>query len=185
MIVPQRRLFLEGACYLLLGVSSGIMAGTLIHLLFPPAAPRVAAAAFGVVKTKVGVFKGLGLETFLSIFLSNLVSCAVIVGYPEAGVRLDRKNARLYINVFPKTVVFFIGFLCIVLLFPPLTMVPAFLGFLYSLLPHGTIELFAVVLAYTIPRGYAIDPVRPFPVNRAIFILFLLLLAAYLETFPP
>lgn len=182
-ILPGRGIFLEGLGYLLLGIVCGIVVESALYQAVPEIAPVISGAAFSVVAAKVGLFERLGLRTFLSIFLANLISCTVIIGYPEAGLRWDRKNSSLYIQIFPRAVVFFIGFMSIGLLFPPLINPLGVLAFSLLILPHGTIELTAIILAYTLPREYAFNMERSFPKERAYLIIVLLLIAAALETY--
>lgn len=182
-ILPGRRLFLEGLGYLILGIICGMLVESALYQAAPEVAPVVSGAAFSVVAAKVGLFERLGLKIFLSIFLANLISCTVIMGYPEAGLRWDRKNSSLYVNIFPRAVLFFIGFISLGLIFPPITNPVGVLAFSLLIIPHGTLEFTAIILAYTVPREYVLDMERPFPLERAYLIVVLLLIAAGLETY--
>ncbi|MFQ5976084.1 MAG: hypothetical protein ACE5J5_07210 [Candidatus Hydrothermarchaeales archaeon] len=180
--LPSKRLFAQGAFFLLLGTLVGISIQTLLYKSAPTVAHGVTNASYTLIETKVSIFQRLGLKQVFSILITNLISCAVIIGFPELGLRYDN-SPSLYINTFPPLVMFFIGFISLGLTAPPLAYPGLFLFFLVYLIPHGITELSAMVLAFTIPREYSPDIKRILPKERVRLIVILLIYSTVVETY--
>ncbi|MFQ6136495.1 MAG: hypothetical protein ACE5PM_04885, partial [Candidatus Hydrothermarchaeales archaeon] len=175
-----KRLMKEGGKYLFWGIFLGVVIQTILYSTAPHIAPKVTHAGFTLVGKKVSLLEALGLRKVFSIFFGNLISIAIIVGFPELGLRYDN-YPKMYIDVFPKVAIFFIGLVSLGLIFPPLMDLNLFIFFLFYLIPHGITELTAMLLAYTIPREYSFDLKRPFPKRRTYLIVLLLAFSAIME----
>lgn len=176
--LPSKGILKEGIFYLCLGVILGIAIVNVFSKTSPSVAPKMSSTAFKVVKTKVEIVQNFGLSTVFSIFFSNLLSCAVIIGVPEVFYRLNRE-VDIYLNLYPKVLIFSIGFLSLGLIFPPFTSFLSFLLFSLYLLPHGIFEFSALLFAYSIPRERKLG----FPVKRIYIIMVLLIISAFIETY--
>ncbi len=182
-IFPSRELLKEGAYYLLSGIVIGYIVQNILHIT--PLTPPVTATPVlpQIALKKVGFFESLGMTMTMSIFFANLVSSAVIITYPEIAIRYTRgRDIDLHARTFPRVIIFSIGFLSIGLQLPLLTDVVLLLFFLFYLIPHAGLELFAIILAFSVPREYHQNPGRPFPAGRVMVILVLLMAAAVIET---
>jgi len=186
-IFPPRKVINEGACYLIVGIVVGYLVQNILHIT--PITPSVTAVPIlsQIALKKVGFFESLGMTKTIAIFFANLVSSVVIISYPEIAIRYNRrrgkgKDVALYARTFPRVILFSIGFLSIGLQLPPLSETVLFLFFLFYLLPHGILELFAIILAFSVPREYHQNPARPFPSGRILVILLLLMTSAAIET---
>jgi len=167
----------------------GYLVQNILHIT--PITPSVTAIPIlpELALKKVGFFESLGMTKTIAIFFANLVSSIVIISYPEIAIWYNRrrgggrgKDITLYARTFPRVLLFSIGFLSIGLQLPPLSETVLFLFFLFYLLPHGILELFAIILAFSVPREYHQNPARPFPFGRILVILLLLMTAAVIET---
>lgn len=179
---PSKRLFAEGAFFLLLGALLGVIIQTVLYTAAPTVAHSVTHASYTLIEAKVSIFEKLGFKTIFSILIINMVSCAVIIGFPELGLRYDNAP-KLYIDTLPRLLMFVIGFVSLGLIAPPLKNVGLFLFFLVYLIPHGVTELSAIILAYTIPREYSPDERRTLPWGRIKMIILLLIYSAIIETY--
>ncbi|MFQ5887917.1 MAG: stage II sporulation protein M [Candidatus Hydrothermarchaeales archaeon] len=180
--LPSKKRMGEGAFFLLLGTFAGILIQTMLYKSAPTVAHNVTHASYTLIETKVSIFEKLGLKQVFSILFTNLISCVVIIGFPELGLRYDN-SPKLYIDTFPRLVMFFIGFISLGLIAPPLTNLGLFLFFLVYLIPHGITELGALVFAFTIPREYSPDIKRSLPKGRVRLIVVLLIYSAVMETY--
>ncbi len=179
---PSKRLFAEGAFFLLLGTLLGVIIQTLLYTAAPTVAHSVTHASYTLIETKVSIFEKLGFKNISSILIINMISCAVIIGFPELGLRYDNAS-KLYIDTLPRLLMFVIGFVSLGLIAPPLKNIGLFLFFLVYLIPHGVTELSAIILAYTIPREYSPDERRIIPRGRIKMIILLLVYSALTETY--
>ncbi len=179
---PSKRLFAEGAFFLLLGTILGVIIQTLLYTAAPTVAHSVTHASYTLIETKVSIIEKLGFKKAFSILIINMISCAVIIGFPELGLRYDN-TPKLYINTLPRLLMFVIGFVSLGLIAPPLKNIGLFLFFLVYLIPHGVTELSAIILAYTIPREYSPDERRTLPRGRIKLIILLLIYSALTETY--
>ncbi len=180
--LPSKRLFAEGAMFLLLGTFLGILLQTILYKSHPAVAHTVTDASYTLIETKVSIFQRLGLKTVFSIFITNMISIIAIIGFPEIGLRYDN-YPRLYVDIYPRLVIFVIGFMSLGLIAPPITNGRLFIFFLIYLIPHGITELSAMVLAFTIPREYNPDAKRYIPKNRFKLIVLLLIYSTIVETY--
>lgn len=173
----------EGAHLLAYGIIGGILVKNFASFLgieyFTALLPTIGGVS-NIAQKKFDIFQELGATPTLAIFLTNLVSILVIIGYPYLGITFGLKDRSIYTKFFPKILIFSVGFLSIGLLFPPISRPVMFFLFAMYLIPHGVLELFSILLSYSVPREWSEDLYIPW--KRVGLAILLLLFSAFIET---
>ena len=125
-----------------------MLAVTLLYLLSPAAEGAASGAVERVASAKVVLLESAGLQSELSIMLSNMLALLAVMSLPAVVYKLEGERSLAY-ERFPKMLMFAAGALSIGAFSPPLVS-PLFPFYLLYLLPHGTLEFSAVALAYTV-----------------------------------